>query len=191
MDIQVKIIPTGELQENCYVIYLPEREDALLVDPGDDAHKIQAALGDRQPAAILMTHGHWDHTGALHAFPGVPIYIHKDDTPMLEKTRFQAGSFVRDVAARPQATDFVTDGQILKLAGITIQVLGTPGHTPGGVSYRMGDHLFTGDTLFDGDYGRTDLPGGSMAQMRESLRMLLSLHGLRAYPGHGSNFIIP
>ena len=101
------------------------------------------------------------------------------------------GSFVRDVAPRPQATDFVTDGQILKLAGITIQVLGTPGHTPGGVSYRMGDHLFTGDTLFDGDYGRTDLPGGSMAQMRESLRMLLSLHGLRAYPGHGSNFIIP
>ena len=191
MDIKVKVVPTGELQENCYVIYLPEREDALLVDPGDDAHKIKEALGDRQPAAILMTHGHWDHTGALYAFPGVPIYIHREDAPMLTKTRFQAGTFVREVDPRPEATDFVADGQILKLAGITIQVLGTPGHTPGGVSYRMGDHLFTGDTLFDGDYGRTDLPGGSMAQMRESLRMLLSLHGLRAYPGHGSNFIIP
>ncbi len=188
--MKIKIVPTGELQENCYVLYMEDREDALLIDPGDDPDKIKAALGGRQVAAILLTHGHWDHTGAIYAFEGVPIYMHQADAHMLGVTRFTAGSFVRDIHPRPEPTDFVTDGQILKLAGITLQVLHTPGHTPGGVSYRTGDDVFTGDTLFDGDYGRTDLPGGSMEQMRASLRMLLSLHGCHAYPGHGSNMRI-
>jgi hydroxyacylglutathione hydrolase len=186
----IKTVPTGEIMENCYVLYLQERDDALLIDPGDEPEKIKEALGGRQVAAMLLTHGHWDHTGALHAFPDVPIYIHKADAHMLRMTRFTAGSFVQDVQPRPAPTDFVTDGQILKLAGITLQVLHTPGHTPGGVCYRVGDDIFTGDTLFDGDYGRTDLPGGSMAQMRESLRMLLSLHGCHAYPGHGGSMRI-
>lgn len=188
--MKVQTIPTGNIQENCYVLTLPERQDAVLIDPGDDVHKIKAALGDRQPAAILMTHGHWDHTGALHAFAGTPIYIHELDAPMLKMTEFRLGDYVQKVKPRPEATDFVTDGQVLKLAGITFQVLHTPGHTPGSVCYRSGDDLFTGDTLFDGDYGRVDLPGGSMTQTRESLRRLFTLSGCRAYPGHGGNFVI-
>lgn len=189
--MNIQRIVTGELQENCYILSVENSKEALLIDPGDDAEKIQAALGGRKPVAILLTHGHYDHTGALHAFPGLPIYMHEADAPMLSQRRFQVDGYSAELAPRPQPTDFVTDGQVLRLAGITLQVLHTPGHTPGGVCYRSGDHIFTGDTLFDGDYGRTDLPGGSMQQMRNSLRMLLGLHGVRAYPGHGGDFVIP
>ncbi len=187
----VKVIPNGELQENCYILTLPGREDAILIDPGSEAPRIRAELGDKRVAAMLLTHGHWDHTGALKDFPGVPIYIHELDAPMLLATRFNAGSFERQLDERPAATDYVSDGQVLKLAGITLQVIHTPGHTAGGVCYTAGNDIFTGDTIFDGDYGRTDLPGGSMQQMRQSLRKLLAMHGLYAHPGHGPSFFIP
>ncbi len=189
--MRIHIIATGELQENCYVLYLEDRQDAVVIDPGDDAEDIKRALENRQAAAVLLTHGHHDHTGALHAFKDRPIYIHQKDEPLMKASRFMAGAYQVQLERRPDPTDFVEDGQILKLAGITFQVLHTPGHTPGSVCYRTGDDIFTGDTLFDGDFGRTDLPGGSMQQMRESLRMLLGLHGCHAYPGHGGHFVIP
>lgn len=189
--MQIITVPVGSLQENCYVVYMSQRENALLIDPGDEPDKIRAALGDRQPVAILLTHGHYDHTGALGAFPGLPIYMHEADAPLLSQRSFSMEGYQVELAPRPEPSDFVTDGQIIKLAGISLQVLHTPGHTPGSLCYRSGDSMFTGDTLFDGDYGRTDLPGGSMVQMRASLRRLLGMHGCRAYPGHGGNFVIP
>ena len=79
----VKVIPNGELQENCYMLTLPGREDAILIDPGSEPEDIRAELGSKKAAAILLTHGHWDHTGALKDFPGVPIYIHELDAAML------------------------------------------------------------------------------------------------------------
>jgi hydroxyacylglutathione hydrolase len=189
--MNIQIVPVGNLQENCYILSLEGKEEAVLVDPGDEADKILAALGDLKPIAVLLTHGHYDHTGALHAFAQLPIYLHSQDMSLHQNKQFKMGGFAVEITPRPLATDEVSDGQIIKLAGITFQVLHTPGHTRGSVCYRTGDDIFTGDTLFDGDYGRTDLPGGSMAQMRQSLRMLLSLHGCHAYPGHGSNMIIP
>ena len=186
----VKVIPNGELQENCYMLTLPGREDAILIDPGSEPESIRAELGAKKVAAILLTHGHWDHTGALKDFPDVPIYIHELDAPMLSVSRFSAGGFHRELEERPAPTDFVTEGQILKIAGLTLQVIHTPGHTPGGVCYIAGSDIFTGDTIFDGDYGRTDLPGGSMQQMRQSLRRLLAMQGLYAHPGHGASFFI-
>lgn len=187
----IKVIPNGELQENCYILTMPGREDAILIDPGSEPESIKAELGDKKVAAMLLTHGHWDHTGALKDFPGVPIYIHELDAPMLAVKQFSVGGFSRALDDRPQATDFVGEGQILKIAGIALQVIHTPGHTPGGVCYITGNDIFTGDTIFDGDYGRTDLPGGSMQQMRQSLRRLLTMSGLYAHPGHGSSFFIP
>lgn len=187
----IKVVSNGELQENCYIISIPGREDAILIDPGSEPERIKAELGTKKVAAMLLTHGHWDHTGALKDFPAAPIYIHELDAPLLAVKHFKAGDFVRELDARPEAENFVSEGQVLKIAGIALQVIHTPGHTAGGVCYIAGNDIFTGDTIFDGDYGRTDLPGGSMQQMRQSLRRLLALHGLYAHPGHGGSFIIP
>ena len=189
--MEIQIVPVGELQENCYILAMEGKGEAVLIDPGDEAEKILAALGNLKPAAVLLTHGHHDHTGALHAFAQLPVYLHAEDMKLQQESHFSVGDYSVNIAPRPKPTDAVSDGQIIKLAGITFQVLHTPGHTRGSVCYRTGNDIFTGDTLFDGDYGRTDLPGGSMSQMRESLRKLLSLHGCHAYPGHGSNMIIP
>ena len=187
----IKVIPNGELQENCYILTLEGRDDAILIDPGSEGDRIKEELGTKKAAATLLTHGHWDHTGALMDFPGIPLYIHADDAPLLKTSRFTFGGIDQRLTPRPEPTDFVSDGQILKIAGITLQVMHTPGHTPGGVCYISGNDVFTGDTIFDGAYGRTDLPGGSMQQMRQSLRKILNLHAYHAHPGHGNSFIIP
>ncbi len=187
----IKIVPNGELQENCYILTVPGREDALLIDPGSEAEKIRAELGDKKVAAILLTHGHWDHTGALRDFPGAPIYMHEQDARMLRQNRFSAAGIERELEPRPEPSFFVLEGQVLELAGIRLQVMHTPGHTMGGVCYVTESDVFTGDTLFDGDYGRTDLPGGSMQLMRQSLRRLLAMNGFYAHPGHGGSFFIP
>lgn len=186
----IKTIPVGDLQTNCYVVYREDRDDAVVIDPGDEAEAILAALNGKKVAAVLLTHGHYDHTGALHAFAGRPIYIHAMDAMMLEDSHYSFGKAAGDTQARPKATDFLSEGQRLELAGITFEVLHTPGHTRGCVCLKSGMDLFTGDTLFDGDYGRTDLPGGSQEQMRASLRRLFTLHGCRFYPGHGQGNVI-
>ncbi|HPY94993.1 MAG TPA: MBL fold metallo-hydrolase [Clostridia bacterium] len=188
--MKILTLPVGELATNCYIVYQEDREDALVIDPGAESGRIKAALGGRQVAAVLLTHGHFDHTGALGAFAEAPIYIHQMDSVMLEDSHYSFGSLAGDERQRPQATDYFKEGQQLSLAGMDIQVLHTPGHTRGSVCLKMGEDLFTGDTLFDGDYGRTDLPGGSEEQMRASLRRLFTLHGCRFYPGHGPGNVI-
>ena len=186
--LHIERFQVNMLQENCYVLYMEDREDALLIDPGDDPDKIKAALGGRQVAAILLTHGHWDHTGAIYAFEGVPIYMHQADAHMLGVTRFTAGSFVRDIHPRPEPTDFVTDGQILKLAGITLQVLHTPGHAEHHVCLLLeaSGLLFTGDHLMSGSTVVILPPDGSMRLYIESLRRLREMPIADLAPGHGS-----
>lgn len=188
--MRIQTVPVGELETNCYILSLEGRDDAIVIDPGDEADKVLEALDGKKVAAVLLTHGHFDHTGALHAFADAPIYIHQMDSVMLEDPHFSIGTYMGDQGKRPSATDYLTEGQRLDLAGIHLDVLYTPGHTKGCVCFKIGDDLFTGDTLFDGDYGRTDLPGGSEEQMRVSLRRLLSLHGCRFYPGHGPGNVI-
>ena len=183
-------LPVGELATNCYILHQNGRDDALVIDPGAESQRILAALNGKRVAAVLLTHGHFDHTGALPAFSDAPIYIHRMDSVMLEDNHYSFGSMAGDEKQRPQATDYLEEGQKLHLAGIDLEVLHTPGHSRGSVCLKVGEDLFTGDTLFDGDYGRTDLPGGSAEQMRASLRRLLTLTGCRFYPGHGPGNII-
>ena len=184
--MKIDVLCVGPLATNCYLVYNDGSDQAVILDPGYNGDRIIRELNGKKPAAVLLTHGHFDHTGALGAFADVPIYIHPADEIMLTDTQWSAGEMIRDLAPRPLATHFVMEGDRLHLAGLEIGVMHVPGHTKGSVAYMIGDTLFTGDTMFCHGYGRTDLPGGSMLELRQSLHRLLSLEkNWIVCPGHG------
>ena len=185
--MRIDKLTVGPIGTNCYIVSPDQGDEALIIDPGAEGDVIRKALGNRRAAAVLLTHGHFDHTGALSAFPGVPIYIHPADEIMLRDPAWSVGDQVGDLRPRPAAAGFVQEGARLRLAGLEILVLHTPGHTKGSVCYRIGNALFTGDTLFCQGYGRTDLPGGDFSELMASLKRLLrSDEDLAIYPGHGA-----
>ncbi len=184
--MKIDTLELGPIQTNCYIVYNEGAEEAVVIDPAGEAEKIKKALDGKKAAAVLLTHGHFDHTGALSAFAGTPIYMHPSDDVMLLDPVWSVGEMIGDTAPRPAATDYVQEGTKLRLAGLDIQVLHTPGHTLGSVCYRIGDALFTGDTMFRASYGRTDFPGGDEAELFRSLRRLLKLEkDYIVCPGHG------
>lgn len=184
--MKIDTLELGPIQTNCYLVYNEGAEEAIIIDPAAEPEKIKKALDGKKAAAVLLTHGHFDHTGALYAFAGTPIYMHPSDDVMLLDPVWSVGDMVGDSAPRPAATDFVQEGAKLRLAGLDITVLHTPGHTLGSVCYQIGDVLFTGDTMFSGSYGRTDFPGGDERELFRSLRRLLKLEkNYIVCPGHG------
>ncbi len=184
MEIQRLVV--GALQTNCYLIDREERGDAVVIDPGGDADAILSALGRRTAAAVLLTHAHFDHTAALGAFPGVPVYLHAGDGAMVSDSRLNAGQAYGDTAPRAGDFRYIAESDVIGAAGLSFEVWHTPGHTPGGVCYKIGDCLFTGDTLFRRGYGRTDFALGSFPALMQSLRRLLKhRENLTIYPGHG------
>lgn len=183
----IETLPVGEMGTNCYLVRADESADAVVIDPGAEPERIQSALCGKKPAAILLTHGHFDHIGALEGFPGVPVYMHPADAIMLKDAEWNAGAqfgfSLPPLAAEPA---FVQEGAVLSLAGLEIRVLHLPGHSRGSVGYLIGDALFSGDTLFCRGYGRTDLRGGDFGELRSSLRRLFHLEkDYAVYPGHG------
>lgn len=189
-EINIIPLPLGELQANCYIVSLRGGNQAVLIDPGDGSIKavaaINAALAGKSVAAILLTHAHGDHIAGLSAFPDAPVYIHEQDAAALTDPALNCCDMLGMPAPARGADRTVREGDALTLAGMTFTALHTPGHTPGGVCWRVGDNLFTGDTLFADGYGRTDLPGGDWHQLTLSLRRLWHLAGsLRVLPGHG------
>ena len=176
----------GPIMTNCYILIDEESKKTAVIDPGEDADRILAALReeDSQVEYILLTHGHYDHTTAvpqLHAaLPEAKIYIHQADAN-------GAGSRLFPLAGEVEDLLLYDEGDVLSLGGLTIEVLHTPGHSPGSVTLKAGNVLFTGDTLFAGDCGRTDLPGGSYAQLMASLKRLGELEGdYKVLPGHNA-----
>lgn len=174
----------GPIMTNCYILIDEESKKTAVIDPGEDADRILAALReeDSQVEYILLTHGHYDHTTAvpeLHAaLPQARIYIHQADANGAGSKLFPLASQVEDLL-------LYDEGDTLALGGLTIQVLHTPGHSLGSLTFRVGDVLFCGDTLFAGSCGRTDFAGGSFGQILQSLKRLVSLEGnLRVCPGH-------
>lgn len=179
--LKIDTLPLGDYQTNCYIIRREDSDRCLLIDPGYEPEIILSFLAEKHltPEAILLTHCHFDHVGAvreLAAETACKVYLCEKDLalpPML-------------TAGKLYYTDTYADGDRLTLAGIPVTVLGTPGHTPGSVCLRMETHLFAGDTLFAGSCGRTDLPGGDSRAMQDSLRRLAAIpENLRVYPGHG------
>lgn len=184
--MKIETLVLGALQTNCYLVSREGSGEVIVIDPAAEPEKIKSALKGRKVAAVLLTHGHFDHTGALSAFADAPIYIHSADEIMLTDPVWSVGFKFGDHEKRPPATDYVQEGEKLHLAGLDISVLHLPGHTLGGVAYRMGDHLFTGDTLFYHAYGRVDHAGGDLPTLFASLKRLLQLEeDLAVHPGHG------
>lgn len=181
MDIQ--FLTVGPIETNCYLLCDPDRRVCAVIDPGDEPRRMIAAVERTNctPAAILLTHGHYDHTGAveglLRQWPGTPVYLSAKDTAAY-------GAPPSIFPPVPGALDY-GEGDTVQVGSLTVEVLSTPGHSMGSVTLRCGDALFCGDTLFAGDCGRTDLYGGSMPEMLDSLRRLGQLPGnLLVLPGH-------
>ena len=182
--MKVSVMQVGPIGTNCY--FLQDEESGLMaiIDPGDDWERIlhQVKKAEGEVKYILLTHGHYDHTTAVpdlvKALPGVQVYIHQADAN-------GAGSQLFPLAAQVKDLNNYDEGDTLTLGSLTIEVLHTPGHSKGSVTLKVGDVLFTGDTLFCGSCGRTDLREGSYEEIMESLKRLGELEGdFHVCPGH-------
>lgn len=185
----------GPIETNCYVIADGDG-NAAVIDPGANGGGIAGRLQEKKltPKAILLTHGHFDHTGGIRAFkryyPDVPVIVGANDAPMLADAASSAS--VRMYGDPEDYKDLsadrtVKEGDEITVGAMTFSVIDTPGHTFGGVCYRCGDLLFSGDTLFLEEVGRTDLAGGNYDTLLESLKKLASLPDeVEVFPGHGS-----
>ena len=196
--MKIDELTVGPVQTRCYVLGKEDGQECIVIDPGDEAKRIRKAVGDRKIAAILLTHGHFDHIGAVRELctheqhnaelksEEPRIIIHELDAPMLSDPALNAsmGLMGQQITA-PDATDLIRDGDELELAGRKVKVLHTPGHTPGSVCYEIEGELFTGDTIFEYGWGRTDLPGGNENDMVESLRRLSPI--VRTMPMHAGH----
>ncbi len=191
--LQIQTLVVGPIRANCYILSLPGRDDCVLIDPGAQPERILAAVKGKIIAAVLLTHGHFDHIGGVEGVlaPDTLLYIHFLDEPMLrDPNKNMAVMIGQELAIRAPATP-VKEGDVIAAAGITFTVLHTPGHTPGSVCYQAENAMFTGDTMFRHGYGRTDLPGGSWNDLYQSMkRLLLMQKEVEVYPGHDDSTTI-
>ncbi len=177
--LSIQKVHVGQKDTNCYVVACADTKEAVVIDPGDDAPKILSQLDGLSVKWIVFTHAHPGHTAAKDA--------------VKTATEATTAMHLADATAHLKSADrYLTSADRLPFGQFALEVLITPGHTPGGLSYKVGNHVFTGDTLLAGKIGRVDLPGSSPQQM------LLSLHGQLlvlpdntvVYPGHGANTTI-
>ena len=191
--MNVTIIPVGMLGTNCYLL-TTQSGGCALIDPGGQPEKIASILEEKgcQPKYILLTHGHYDHTGGVKAlmekYPEAECLIGKADKELLvdqEKSTFMLRGMDWDNFYLPEVKE-IEEGEEFTLDNLTIRVLETPGHSLGGVCYICGEVIFSGDTLFLENVGRCDLYGGDFDSLRKSLKKLSELAGdYTVYPGHG------
>ena len=189
----------GPLQENCYLLGGAGSDTAVLVDPGDEAEVLAAGVSrsSRRLEAILLTHAHFDHVGAvadlLDRFQ-VPVYLHPADRQLLEYASFAANQWGLSIRQPPLRTVELKHEQRLELAGLSLACLHTPGHAPGHIAFYSAQErlLVAGDALFRGSIGRTDLPFGDSEQLLESIRreLLVLPPETLVLPGHGESTTI-
>lgn len=187
----------GPMDSNCYIIGCPETKLAAVVDPGAEGGRILARLKQLglNCQYIILTHGHVDHIGALNEVrqgTGAKVLIHEKDAGMLTNPALNLSMFMGSMLKCKPADAFLADGDQVKLGNLVLEVLHTPGHTPGGISLQVGDHLITGDTLFAGSVGRSDFPGGNHQVMINSIKTKLLPYpdSTLVFPGHGPSSTI-
>jgi hydroxyacylglutathione hydrolase len=193
VSLEVRGLTVGSIAENCFVLRSEGSDKALIVDPGEEPDRILAEVADTgaEVEAILITHCHFDHIGAVAPVAkatGAPVYCPEIELPVLADIM----SFVPYAGFGPfesyEAEETVKGGEALELAGLTLDVIFTPGHSPGHVTYSVRDEeaIFSGDVLFQGSVGRVDLPGGDGPTLLRSIRTLVDAHSpeTAVYPGH-------
>ncbi len=189
-----EILPVGPLQCNCSIFGDETTREGMVIDPGDQIDEIQSIIERHglRITAIAVTHAHIDHIGGaarLHRLTGAPVYMSERDAPLMQQLDMQAAWVGMQPTEKPNIDVPVKDGDVIRLAGRSFQVLDTPGHTPGSISLLLAaeNRLLAGDTLFRDSIGRTDLPGGNSRQILVSIRdKLLPLgDSLIVIPGHG------
>jgi hydroxyacylglutathione hydrolase len=188
--MDVRMFTVGPLQDNCYLVRREGSDRALLIDPGDEAQKLLGVMEElgTEPEAILLTHTHFDHIGAVAPIAratGAPVHCPREELAVLaDPTKFFGAMF--GPVEGWEAEQPIEGDQRLKLAGFDVDVISTPGHSPGHVTFVIDDALFSGDVLFQGSIGRTDLPGADHETLMASIAGLLDRFDddARVHPGH-------
>jgi glyoxylase-like metal-dependent hydrolase (beta-lactamase superfamily II) len=193
--MRVVTIPVGALQSNCYLVADSETREAVVIDPGDESTIILEQIDQNNLIiqAILLTHAHFDHIMAVRPVRdalNIPIYMHQDDAYIYDHVETLAAHF-GIMAEPPVPVDrYFEENDTIDFGSISISVISTPGHSPGGVSFLITgapSHVFSGDTLFSGSIGRTDLPGGDSNLLLQSIheKLIVLDDTTIVYPGHG------
>ena len=188
-------IVNGPFQQNAYVIW--NSTHSFVIDPGGDSDRIIDIIksNDLSPSAILNTHAHFDHIGAISMliqYGKYPFYLHKNEIKLLNSANEYTVMFGIPNIDIPTVDNILDESSMLYFSGYGVEVIETPGHTAGGVSYLIDGHLFTGDTLFSGSIGRTDLPGGNLDTLLNSIHTkLMGLEeSIIIHSGHGPDTTI-
>jgi glyoxylase-like metal-dependent hydrolase (beta-lactamase superfamily II) len=187
----IKELTVGPIQANCFIVGCEDTLKAAVIDPGDEADRILIALSESNLKAeyIINTHGHFDHVGAnnrVKEVTGASIVIHSLDAMLLSHVSSSASAWGVTVANSPEPDKKVEHGDTISVGNIVLNVIHTPGHTPGGISLYTEDAVFSGDTLFAGSIGRTDFPGGDHQTLISSIqdRLFMLPDNTKVYPGH-------
>lgn len=195
----IETIPVGPLQVNSYILGCRSTLEGIVIDAGGSVDKLLERIGKRGLTIryLLDTHGHFDHVGGNRAFisaTGARFLIHEKDAFLLAMAADAGRGFGVRVENSPPADEFLSDGMVIEFGCHRVRIIHTPGHSPGGccIYCEQAGALFTGDTLFNGSVGRTDLPGGSMDVLVRSIRERLAIlpETTRIYPGHGPSSTI-
>ncbi|MFQ5823627.1 MAG: MBL fold metallo-hydrolase [bacterium] len=188
----IEKLEVGAFAENCYIVGCENTHQGVVIDPGDEIHRILSKINDMKLDIryFLLTHAHLDHVKELKALKDeikVPILMHSADGFLLESLPTQAAAFGLSFSGIPKVDKYVTEGDSIEFGQLQFDVLHTPGHSPGSVTYASTGVAFVGDVLFMGSIGRTDLPGGDYDTLLNSIKTKLFPLGddIIIYPGHG------
>ncbi len=194
--ILVRLV-VGPLQVNCYILADEKTKDAVIIDPGDDADEILRVVREKglKVRYLVNTHAHFDHVGAnkkIKEETGAQLLLHEKDAVVLKNSISHAAVFNLTTTASPEADRYIQHGDVITAGEISLRVMHTPGHSPGGISLVEHGMVFTGDALFAGSVGRADLPGGDLMMLIKAIKThLLTLPDeTRVFPGHGPDTTI-
>jgi len=195
--LNIKTIKTGKWRENCYIVHNLSKS-GLIIDPGENYNEIIKYINNYNinVLAIVNTHAHYDHICAVSNLKEtlkIPFYLHSKDNRLLKSANLYRVLFEGEQTISIPSVDYFLDNcnKPLIFNDIEVKVIDTPGHTKGSVCFQIDNFLFTGDTLFEKDIGRVDLPGGNKEQLIESLKKISELPtSLKLYPGHGNSTIL-